>query len=227
MRATLFGILSIYFLLGIPVASATSAISGTARVIDGDTIEIAGTHIRLFGIDAPESSQMCRRTNGTAWRCGQASANELSALIGRSSISCVSKGADRYGRTLGVCSNGGVDLNAQMVSLGFAIAYRHYSEDYVREEEGAKSSRRGMWSGEFVEPWNWRKGVRLSNEDSEHATDAGECLIKGNINGKGDRIYHLPGDHSYERTRITTSNGERWFCSEAEATAAGWHHAGR
>lgn len=225
MRTTLLGIFSVYLLLGISTASGASAISGAARIIDGDTIEIAGTHIRLFGIDAPESSQMCRHSDGASWRCGQASTDELSSLIGGASVSCVSKGADRYGRTLGVCSKGDLDLNAQMVGLGFAIAYRHYSEDYVHEEDGARAARRGMWNGEFVEPWNWRKGARLSNESGAQAADAGECRIKGNINRKGAHIYHLPGDHSYDRTLISIANGERWFCSEAEAIAAGWHRA--
>ncbi len=52
-----------------------------------------------------------------------------------------------------------------------------------------------------------------------------KCAIKGNINAKGKRIYHLPGGKWYDRTRIDPAKGERWFCSEAEARAAGWRKA--
>lgn len=48
------------------------------------------------------------------------------------------------------------------------------------------------------------------------------CNIKGNVNTRGERIYHVPGQEYYEETRIVAAHGERWFCSEAEARAAGW-----
>ena len=50
----------------------------------------------------------------------------------------------------------------------------------------------------------------------------GQCVIKGNISSKGERIYHVPGGRYYDATVIDTAKGERWFCSEAEAVAAGW-----
>ena len=60
------------------------------------------------------------------------------------------------------------------------------------------------------------------------ARDLGACRIKGNIShNSGRRIYHVPGDRDYERTRISQSRGERYFCTEAEARAAGWRRAGR
>ena len=52
-----------------------------------------------------------------------------------------------------------------------------------------------------------------------------QCPIKGNINAKGERIYHVPGGKSYDATFIAVSEGERWFCSESEAVAAGWRAA--
>lgn len=53
----------------------------------------------------------------------------------------------------------------------------------------------------------------------------GECRIKGNVNTKGERIYHVPGQKYYDDTRIQASHGERWFCTEAEARAAGWRRS--
>ena len=120
------------------------------------------------------------------------------------------------------CSAGSEDLNAWMVAEGWALAYRHYSMDYVDEEAAAQAAGRGIWRGEFVAPWDWRRGARL---EPTTAVPDGECLIKGNINRDGERIYHVPGGMYYEQTRINTSNGERWFCSEEEAIAAGWRRS--
>ena len=98
------------------------------------------------------------------------------------------------------------------------LAYRRYSLDYVDEETDAQAARHGIWAGEFVKPWEWRRGKRLAANDN--APD--QCRIKGNISRKGERIYHLPGGKWYDRTRIDPAKGERWFCSEAEARAVGW-----
>ena len=81
-----------------------------------------------------------------------------------------------------------------------------------------------MWRGEFVQPSRWRRGERLQ---AAAAASAGDCRIKGNISKKGTRIYHVPGGVSYAKTRIDTSKGERWFCTEAKARAAGWRRAKR
>jgi len=53
------------------------------------------------------------------------------------------------------------------------------------------------------------------------------CIIKGNISDRGERIYHMPGGEFYDRTRISLAKGERWFCSEADARAAGWRRSKR
>jgi hypothetical protein len=92
---------------------------------------------------------------------------------------------------------------------------------YAEEQEKAKTDRLGLWSGEFTLPWEWRAEQRGKGEITG-SLPSSECKIKGNISRKGIRIFHLPGQRDYEKTRITESKGERWFCSEAEARAAGW-----
>ncbi|MDA1029792.1 MAG: thermonuclease family protein [Bacteroidetes bacterium] len=131
--------------------------TGPARVIDGDTIVIAGERIRLHGIDAPETRQECRRGNGTPYRCGEASTEALRALVGSHPVRCEGSTHDRYGRLIGVCYANGVNLNAEMVRQGWAVAYRRYSEDYVSVEMEAQEAKRGIWAGDFEMPWEWRR----------------------------------------------------------------------
>jgi len=129
---------------------------GTASVIDGDTLEIRGTRIRLHGIDAPESAQLCHQ-NGTPWRCGQQAALQLSEFIGRTTISCEHRNTDRYGRIVATCFLGSQDLNRWMVSEGWALAYRQYSADYIIDEAAAKAAGQGVWTSQFEAPWLWRR----------------------------------------------------------------------
>ncbi|MDT8858241.1 thermonuclease family protein [Paracoccaceae bacterium Fryx2] len=144
--------------LSVPVTAQT--IKGVASVTDGDSLEIRGMRIRLHGIDAPESRQLCTRPSGQSWRCGQQAALALSDRIGRRSVGCVARDTDRYGRTIAVCSQNGVDLNGWMVAEGWAVAYQQYSQDYVLIEAEARRTVRNIWSGAFVMPWDWRRGAR-------------------------------------------------------------------
>jgi endonuclease YncB( thermonuclease family) len=206
---------------------AFADVVGTASVIDGDTLEVHGHRIRLYGIDAPEHDQICQ-ANGADWRCGQLSSLALYEKIGRHTVSCTQKDIDRYQRIVAVCSVVGEDLNAWMVAEGWALAYRQFSTDYVSQENVAKDAHKGIWRGRFIAPWDWRRGKRhtLLGERSNR-TGSGKCLIKGNISSSGGRIYHVPGGEFYERTVIDTAKGERWFCSEAEARVAGWRPSRR
>lgn len=134
--------------------------AGVATVIDGDTLEVRDQRIRLHGIDAPESAQTCEAA-GKAWRCGQQASLALADRIGRLPVRCESNGRDRYGRAIAVCRLGETDLNRWMVREGWALAYRRYSTDYVKEENEATQAGRGIWRGHFVPPWDWRRGDRL------------------------------------------------------------------
>ena len=145
------------------------AIVGRASVIDGDTIEIHGRRIRLQAVDAPESGQWCGEGE-KRWRCGQASAERLAAMIGESVVTCRQDprdAEDRYGRALGMCEAGGADLNLGLVREGLAVAYRQYLDyrggeprahkaAYLAAEAEARAARRGMWAGPFQMPWEWR-----------------------------------------------------------------------
>ena len=106
----------------------------------------------------------------------------------------------------------------------------HFVQPLVRalltgQGASAKAARRGLWAGQFVPPWDWRRGKRLVSETAVNDNPPG-CRIKGNIGSKGDRIYHIPGGCWYDSTVITISKGEGWFCSEEEARGAGWRRAG-
>ena len=124
-------------------------IVGQASVIDGDTLDVRGTRIRLHGIDAPESAQLCKDAAGKDYRCGQTAALALSEHIGKRLVTCEPRDTDRYGRVVAVCRVGTEDLNAWMVRQSYAIAYRRYAEDYVNTELTAKALRQGIWAGTF------------------------------------------------------------------------------
>ena len=201
-------------------------IAGRPKFIDGDSFEIDGTSVRLFGVDAPEGRQDCTR-DGRPWRCGDAAAAELRRLVGGGTISCRQQDIDSYGRIVARCSSSGTpDLAAAMARAGMAVAYRRYSTDYVDEEREAKAARRGIWASEFTPPEEWRRNGNTAQAPAESASPAqprrSGCDVKGNINGDGERIYHTPDSPSYDATVIDESRGERWFCTEAQARAAGW-----
>lgn len=203
--------------------SAKADVVGLARIVDGDTLEITGTKIRMHGIDAPESKQSCQ-ANGKTYQCGQKATVALTQLISSSSVRCEEKDQDRYGRVVAVCFVGQINLNAALVSQGWALAYRRYSMDYVGDETEAKTSKHGLWAGTFTAPWDWRRGKRIAAFQQPSTTVNG-CEIKGNVSSKGSKIFHVPGGRYYEQTRIDEAKGERWFCSEAEAEVAGWRRS--
>jgi len=206
----------------IRVADAT--LMGLARIIDGDTLEVRGSRIRLHGIDAPESAQRCR-SGGRVWSCGREATRALARRIGSHPVACKEHDRDRYGRVVAVCRVGDQDVNAWMVAEGWAFAYRQYSRRYLAEEMAAKAAKRGVWRGDVVPPWDWRRGKRLNGTETTMKRGSGRCKIKGNISKGRKRIYHVPGGRFYDQTRINTSQGEQWFCSESEARAAGWRRS--
>ncbi len=137
-------------------ALAWADITGKVRIIDGDTLEVGGKRVRLFGIDAPEAKQRCT-AEGKEWRCGEEATFALAYETAEHWLTCKEKDRDRYGRIVAVCYMGPHNLNALMVRKGWALAYRRYSTDYVGEEAEARAARAGIWRGEFMAPWEWRQ----------------------------------------------------------------------
>lgn len=213
-------ICALFVLLSLPLAAFADP-AGRVRVIDGDTFDVGGERVRLFGIDAVESEQTCRTDTGAVWACGDWVTREVRTLFEGKHARCITRDTDRYGRTVATCEIGGQDAGRVLVQGGLAFAYRRYSMAYDLDEKGAAVARRGLHAAQVQRPAEFRK----SGPTPPAAQTATNCVIKGNISSKGTRIYHMPGQEHYGRTRINTGKGERWFCTEADARAAGWRRA--
>jgi endonuclease YncB( thermonuclease family) len=140
-----------------PVPASAEDTTGRASVIDGDTIEIHGTRIRLFAIDAVESHQSCTTFTGQRWPCGPKSALALADLIGTRPVTCVPLDRDRYGRIVARCYVEDQDVSAWSVANGWALAWERYSPEYVKLQVRAKSLGIGIWSGTFEYPQSARR----------------------------------------------------------------------
>ena len=132
------------------------SIKGYAKIIDGDTIHIEENKIRLHGIDAPETNQKCI-FNDKEWECGKFSTQYLKKITFKKFVECKIQGIDRYKRFIGTCFVNKKNLNQLMVKDGWAIAYRYYSKKYIDEEFIAKKNKKGIWRGDFEEPYLYRK----------------------------------------------------------------------
>ena len=140
-------------------------ISGNAQIIDGDTIKINSKKIRLYGIDAPELKQMCKKPYLTIifftftkdYPCGKISTQKLQKKINNKVITCKILDIDRYKRLIGECYKRNLNLNSWLVSNGYAVAYRKYSKKYIPNEINAKNEKKGIWQGKFEMPWEFRR----------------------------------------------------------------------
>ena len=135
-------------LLSLPAAAQT--------VTDGDTIKMAGTTYRLWGIDAPETHQTC----ADGWPAGRIATEYLVNLMHGRAITCEPRIKDRYGRTVALCRADGVDIEAEMVRAGMAWAFVKYSHDYAALDLEAKAAGLGVHAHECQAPWEWRARVR-------------------------------------------------------------------
>lgn len=208
------------FILLLIAAPAWAAPDGIVRVVDADTIDVGGTRVRLFGIDAPEMGQPCS-ADGRTWDCGAWTRDAVRNRYEGEFARCIAQDTDRYGRVVAQCVVDGQDMGKMIVQSGLAWAFRRYSETYDLDEKAAAVAGRGLWAVEVQLPSDYRAAAVQGEAPTNR-----QCAIKGNISGNG-RIYHMPGQEHYGRTRINPANGERWFCSRAEAEAAGWRAARR
>lgn len=232
-----------------PTAARSTVASGSAAqgvlalpvvgVSDGDTIKVLvdgrTERVRLIGIDTPELS------SGGCY-AQQATSKMQSLVQSRSVVLTADPGQDdrdRYGRLVRhVSLEDGRLVAGLLIEGGFGREYTYDGEyehqsDYRTKESRARQARTGLW-GACRAGESGRTGdskVRAAPKPSASApprSDAaasGSCDIKGNISAKGEKIYHVPGGRSYAATRISPDKGERMFCSEIEAEAAGWRTA--
>ena len=155
MRRSL-GSLGILLLIGAVVAwlelGNRLEIVGHPQVVDGDSLVLEGERIRLMGIDAPELAQICNR-NAKVWMCGKAARSALRKHISSALVLCRSSGEDQFGRWLAICKMNDQEINAWMVEAGWAVDFG----GYAIEEGKARRAKRGLWSGTFENPQEWRR----------------------------------------------------------------------
>ena len=148
-------------------------LTGQASIIDGDTLESHGTRIRLWGVDAPESNQLCRGDDSIQYRCGAKAANDLDSFLNKRPIDCAPVTLDQYRRTVAVCSVDGVDLADWLVRNGLALDWPQYSKGkYDKAQRDAEHAGRGIWEGSYVEPWLFRACIRQGGKPGDCSDDA-------------------------------------------------------
>lgn len=203
-------------------AKTHAEVNGTIRVIDGDTLDVGATRVRLHGIDAPEADQTCRNADDAVWNCGAWVSSVVRNRFQGETARCEMTDRDRYGRVVARCFVLGVDVAEALVQDGLAFAYRRYALDYVSDEVYAAKRTSGLHASKMQSPERFRQSGGMTS-----APPRDGCAIKGNVSSSGTCIYHRPGQRDYDVTRISAHKGERWFCSAVAAEAAGWRAAKR
>lgn len=222
-------------LLSLHAPSGAEIIEGTAVAIDGDTIDMTGTRVRLVDVDAPEAAQTCVR-DGVDWYCGREATGSLSSIIDAGPIVCTTVATDVYGRKVARCRNKVYDLGQEQLRRGMAIASQQAPQEYTDAVGIAQRMNAGIWSSSFQTPAEWRAANEVTEPvaptpvertpppASQRAEavyrDQHGCAIKGNRSRRGEWIYHLPGRPYYDQTRA-----EELFCTESEARAAGYRRS--
>jgi endonuclease YncB( thermonuclease family) len=168
----------VIMLIGASSALATSNnISGIATVIDGDTLEIAGERIRIWGIDAPETDQLCRGEDSLLYFCGATATAGLYQHVKARVVMCTRVGIDRYLRTIATCAVDGLDIGEWLVGRGLALDWPKYSGGkYHKVQLDAQQREEGLWAGSSVAPWIFRScmksgGTLIGCSDAADAAD--------------------------------------------------------
>lgn len=194
--------------------------------MDGDTIEveIEGQQykLRYIGIDTPETVDP-RRDVGCYGH--EASDHNKELVLGKTvGLEKDVSETDDFGRLLRYIWLGDAMVNAALVSDGYAVTSTYppdvkYSDLFLELQTSARAAGRGLWGPACQTP------TPVPAAGICNYSDTSQAVIKGNINSSGQKIYHVPGDGSYDATIITESKGERYFCAESDALAAGWRKA--
>jgi endonuclease YncB( thermonuclease family) len=153
-------------------AALPADLIGQASIIDGDTLEIQGTRIRLWGIDAPECSQLCRGDDSVSYRCGTKSANALDALIAKRPVSCVPVSLDQYGRTVATARWLGSILPTGLSAMALRWIGRAIPTAGTDAQRDAEHAVRGIWAGSYFAPWLYRARIRAGGTPRSCSDDA-------------------------------------------------------
>jgi len=156
MKLKHFALAALVALLPLSAAADTT---GHARVLNGDTIQIGPTPMRLFGIDAPELDQMCENEM-FEYPCGLVAAGMLRDLVSGREVACVTRGHMPGGLMIALCTVEGKDVGEMLVRLGIALPHPEDGGDYIEAQTAAQEANRSLWRGPFVNPWDWRDGKR-------------------------------------------------------------------
>lgn len=201
----------------VPFIGSGKPLEGRAQAMGGDLLRIGSSTVRLAGIEAPERGQSCGNAS-RRWRCGAAAEAALDRLVTGRTVRCSLSGSDDGGRPLATCVAGKTEINAELVRKGHAFAASGLFGSYSSLEREARDGKLGLWNGDVTErPSEYR--AKIWDEAKRRAPEG--CPIKGLVTGEG-RVYVLPWSPDYDRGRVQKGKGERWFCSEREAVAAGW-----
>lgn len=200
---------------------AAKAVEGRATAIAADSLRLQGQVFTLAGVEAPDRSQACLQQRNRRWRCGERAITALETALRAGPVACTPRGsADATGRLSATCTLGGEDLAARLVREGHVFAAAMTFGGYGVQETEARVKKVGLWSGTAERPAVYR--ARLW-EAAKKASPEG-CPIKGTVSA-GVRIYLQPWDAGYRRAAVRANRGERWFCSEVDATTAGFRAA--
>lgn len=193
------------------------------KAVDGDTIELEnGQRLRYIGIDTPETVDPKQSV-----QCyGKEAASKNKELVEGKKVRLEMdvSNEDRYGRLLRYVFLGEIFVNEYLVREGFAKASSYppdvkYQDKLRLAEQLARENKKGLWGS--CSP-NIQGAQTSSQNYSVSLSPGADCQIKGNISSSGEKIYHVPSGTYYNKTVIDESKGERWFCSETEASQAGW-----
>ena len=165
-----FGVLASGFCVAAPT------LSGSAVVVSGDTLDVAGERVRLRGVDVPGLRQLCRRAAGVEWRCGLLAKVELARRIGGRPVACEGDERDGYGQRVATCMVEGADLGAWLVERGWALAAENGP---LEAELEARAAGRGLWHDRFEPSADWRLAASLPPySEDEGPLDACACAAR-------------------------------------------------
>lgn len=144
--------------------AAYPKISGSAQVIHAHIFYIGGRYIRLYGVDAPDTDQICSSSTGSAYNCGEEAASWVRGWIDQNSIDCYILKVEPNGQDLATCVWGEYDIGAALVGAGWGLANTHETNIYQPYEVKAQSESSGLWQGSFYTPEDWRDIKRRRND---------------------------------------------------------------